>query len=52
MTIPTNPTDTLQRETLRQQALALKLHGLIANWDTLSESDLPLMMTISNSEGR
>ena len=38
MTIPANPTDTLQCETLRQQALALKLHGLIANWDTLPES--------------
>ena len=46
MTIPTNPTDTLQRETLRQQALALKLHGLIANWDTLPEADLTVIQRL------
>ncbi len=46
MTIPTNPTDTLQRETLRQQALALKLHGLIANWGALPEADLPIIQRL------
>lgn len=46
MTVPTNPTDTLQREALRQQALALKLHGLVANWDALPESDLPVIQRL------
>jgi DNA replication protein DnaC len=46
MTVLTNPTDTPQRETLRQQALALKLHGLIANWDALPESDLPAIQRL------
>jgi DNA replication protein DnaC len=46
MTVLTNPTDTPQRETLRQQALALKLHGLIANWNALPESDLPIVQQL------
>lgn len=46
MTVLTNPTDTLQREVLKQQALALKLHGLIANWDALPESDLPVIQRL------
>lgn len=46
MTVPANPTDTLQREVLKQQALALKLHGLIAHWDALPESDLPVIQRL------
>ena len=42
----TAPIDTLPREAIKQQALALKLHGLIANWDILSESDLPIIQRL------
>lgn len=44
------PIDPLPRETLRQQALALKLHGLIANWDALPESDLPVIQRLIAGE--
>jgi len=40
--MPTAPdTHPMVRDELMERAAALKLHGLVAHWDTLSETELP-----------
>ena len=39
MTTPTDP-DPIRRDELKPRAEALKLHGLLAHWDALSEAEL------------
>ena len=39
----TSPIDLMDIEDLKQQAIKLKLHGLLAHWDELNEAQLPLI---------
>ncbi len=51
MTVPT-PTTPAHPETLKQQATVLKLHGLLAHWDELTEPQLAWIAQLMQWETR
>jgi hypothetical protein len=38
-------TELITLEELKQQAVRLKLHGLLAHWDELNDEDMPRIKT-------